>query len=73
MDESDNPITPIFSCMPSPGQYHLHTYAPTDNILYNIGPHCLLNAGRALGLSDEPWMSLMPLAAIHSHSLDLVE
>jgi len=49
MDESDNPITPIFSCMPSPGQYHLHTYAPTDNILYNIGLNACLMQAEPLG------------------------
>jgi hypothetical protein len=66
MDESDDPITPIFSCMPSPGQYHLHTYAPADNILYNLG----LNALTSMAEPKGSQMSLTPLAAIRWTSLN---
>jgi hypothetical protein len=65
MDESDNPFSPVCRALVNT----ICTYAPADNILYNLGLNALTSMAEPQALGS--WMSLTPLAAIHWTSLNI--
>ncbi|KAG5649659.1 hypothetical protein H0H81_002660 [Sphagnurus paluster] len=63
--DDDEPSTPIFSSVY--GSYHLHTYAPIDSLLYQLGPCVFTPLGTRGTLKVQ--MTLNPAAELHWISL----